>query len=357
MKKKIAVGLSGGIDSSFAAYRLKKEGWDVIGFTLKFYPQDNRCCDLDGLYRAQRLCSALGIPHYTLDATEVFSASVVSDFLSSYLSGSTPNPCARCNKHIKFGFLFEKLVSLGIEYLATGHYARLLRYRGDLYLAQAKDTKKTQEYFLSLISPKMLAHLVFPLADYTKEEVKKIVRERKLVCEERKESQDICFIAGSSYAKFIETHTVAAGSFQGPIVHVNGTVLGAHKGIYYFTYGQREGLGIGWKEPLYVVALDEKTRTVFVGERHCLAKSVFTVSGLNWFGRAEEYLSANKSWQEHVEVKIRYNAPRHPCILDIGKDRVKVTLKAVTNAVTPGQVAAFYYKNMLVGAGLIQKEP
>ncbi|MDD5584385.1 MAG: tRNA 2-thiouridine(34) synthase MnmA, partial [Candidatus Omnitrophica bacterium] len=240
MKKKIAVGLSGGVDSSVAAYLLRRQGYQVVGFTLKFLPQDNRCCDLDSLYQAQRLCQKLDIPHYVLDVNDLFEKAIVRDFVDKYLQGLTPNPCALCNRFIKFGFFFDKLKALKCDYLATGHYARIGKARGRFYLKCGKDKKKTQEYFLSLINPHVLPHVIFPLGNYTKERVKNIALQEKLLFKERKESQDICFVTERPYSKFISQHIQDAARYQGALRHVNGKLLGTHKGIYCFTYGQRE---------------------------------------------------------------------------------------------------------------------
>ena len=174
-RKRIAVGLSGGVDSSVAAYLLKKKGAEVIGFTLKFYPQENRCCDLDSLDQAKRLCFFLDIPHYVLDVGDLFRKKVIDYFNQSYLSGQTPNPCAYCNRFIKFGIFLEKVKTLDIDYLATGHYARLVKRGGGYFINKAKDRKKSQEYFLSLIKPEILKSLVFPLGLYTKSQVKKMI--------------------------------------------------------------------------------------------------------------------------------------------------------------------------------------
>jgi tRNA-specific 2-thiouridylase len=348
MKNKIAVGLSGGIDSSFAAYLLKKQGWEVVGFTLKFYPEENRCCDLDSLYQAKRLCDSLGIPHYIIDVGELFRKEIINYFINSYLAGTTPNPCAFCNRLIKFGYFFEKIKSLGIDYLATGHYARVIKKAGNFLIQRAKDQKKSQEYFLALIKKEILPCLNFPLADFTKEEVKKIAQKEKIMFKERKESQDICFVKEKPYTQFIEKNIELAGNFTGEIRHIEGKVLGRHRGIHYFTCGQREGLGIAWKEPLYVINIDAKTKTVTVGERKYLAKNSFMVTALNWF--IAQAPSAN------IKVKIRYNSPLYDCKLESKDDKVLVLLKEKIDAITPGQAAAFYDKDWLIGGGIIEKE-
>jgi tRNA-specific 2-thiouridylase len=353
-KSKVAVGLSGGIDSSFAAYLLKKQGYDVCGFTLKFYPRDNRCCDLDGLYQAQRLCSKLDIPHYTIDTTDFFKKEIVDYFITSYLSGLTPNPCSFCNRLVKFGYLFEKIRAMGFDYLSTGHYANIVKRKKYLLLKCAKDIVKSQEYFLSLIKPEILAHLIFPLGSYTKDKVKKISQKEKLMFQERKESQDICFVKEKQYYNFIEKTLKDPQNYYGNICHVNGKILGRHKGIYYFTYGQRAGLGISWHEPLYVLEVNERSNCVIVGEKRYLAKENFSVKSINSFVNWKSYFPDNKL--TGIKVKIRYNSKFYDCVLEFKGERILVTLKTAAEAVTPGQIAVFYHKDAVLAAGVIEKD-
>jgi tRNA-specific 2-thiouridylase len=345
MKKKVAVGLSGGVDSSVATYLLKKEGWDVIGFTLKFYPEENRCCDLESLYQAKMLCYKLDIPHYVIDVKDLFRKKIINYFINSYLKGLTPNPCAFCNRLIKFGYFFEKIKSLGIDYLATGHYVKTEKTKEDIFLKRAKDKKKSQEYFLSLINPPILNNLIFPLGDYTKEEVKKIAREEKIIFKERKESYDVCFIKDKHYTDFIEENI--SSSYQGEIRHIKGEILGTHRGIYHFTYGQREGLGIRWKKPLYVIDIEGENGTVIVGEKEYLYKDKFKVSNCNWFISPKEF--------KDIKVKIRYTSPLYDCKLELKDSFAIVYLKEKVDAPTPGQIASFYYEDILLGGGVIER--
>lgn len=353
-KAKVAVGLSGGIDSSFAAYILKKQGYDVCGFTLKFYPEENRCCDLDGLYQAQRLCSKLDIPHYTIDATDFFKKEIVDYFVTSYLSGLTPNPCSFCNRLIKFGYLFEKIRAMGFDYLSTGHYANIIKRKGYFLLKGAKDTFKSQEYFLSLIKPEILPYLFFPLGNYTKEKVKKIAKKEKLMFQERKESQDICFVKEKQYYTFIDKLIKNPQDYCGQIRHINGKVFGRHKGIHYFTYGQRSGLGIGWHEPLYVLRVNECDNSVVVGEKSHLAKESFSVKNVNNFVSWSDYFNNKKP--RDIKVKIRYNSKLHDCNLEFKKEKIMVSLKTAAEAITPGQVAVFYHNDAVLAAGVIEKD-
>ena len=347
-KKKVAVGLSGGVDSSVAAYLLKKKGFDVVGFTLKFFPKENRCCDLESLNQAQRLCAKLNIPHYSLDVKEVFNEDIIKYFVDSYTAALTPNPCVFCNRLIKFGLFLDKVKVFDVDYLATGHYVRLGKLKGNLVFRQAKDKNKSQEYFLSLVKPEKLNHLLFPLASYTKPKVKQIPKKNKLIFKERGESQDVCFVGDKSYIQFIKESVDNSKDYHGNICHVNGEVLGKHKGYYNYTYGQRSGLGIGWKEPLYVVDIIPETKTVVVGEKEHLARNSFLVENLNWF--------ANPAKFTNITVKVRYNSKLHSCNIQTEDDRVAVGLKNPIDAITPGQVAAFYYKDFLLGGGIIARD-
>jgi tRNA-uridine 2-sulfurtransferase len=347
MSKKVAIGLSGGIDSSVSAYLLVEQGYDVVGFTLKFSPQENRCCDLDSLYQAQRLCDKLNIPHYTLDAGLVFKREIIDYFIQSYLNALTPNPCSYCNRLIKFGYFFEKIKGLGLDYLATGHYVGLRKINDSLVFKKNKDKNKTQEYFLSLVEPGVLASLIFPLADYSKDQVKKMAHDKKILFKPRKESQDVCFVNDKTYPEFIEETYKDSLSGEGFFKHIDGKVLGSHKGLHHYTYGQRSGLGISWSEPLYVINMDVKNNEVTVGEKKHLAKKAFSVHSLNWFC---DFRSFN-----NISVKVRYNSPEIACSLLSKDDSIEVKLKGEVLGLAPGQVAAFYAQDIVIGAGIIDK--
>jgi len=350
MSKKVAVGLSGGIDSSVAAYLLKSLGYEVVGFTLKFFPQENRCCDLDSLYQAQRLCDKLSIPHYTFDAGEVFKKEIINSFINSYLNGLTPNPCTFCNKLIKFGFFFDRIKALNVDYLATGHYVSLVEKNERLFLKTNKDKKKSQEYFLAMLEPEILKNLIFPLADYDKAQVKQIAKDKNLLFKERKESQDVCFVVNKDYSEFIEESVSDFYKYTGQIKHVDGRVLGQHRGIYKYTYGQRQGLGLAWSEPLYVVGINEEHREVIVGEKEHLYREYFEIKDLNWFTKSGEDL-----FNKDIMVKVRYNSDSFLCQLKNVEEKLIVYPKEKVGGIAPGQVAVFYEDDLVLGAGIIAK--
>lgn len=345
--KKVTVGLSGGVDSAVAAYLLKKKGWDVTGFTLKLCSSRASCREEESFERAESLCRRLGIPHHIIDAGEEFEKNVVSYFTESYLLGLTPNPCAYCNRFIKLGFLLNKVKSLGFSYLATGHYTRAIKRKGYFLFRRGKDKKKSQEYFLSLVEPSAAGSLIFPLGGYTKDKVKRIASDNKLDFVERKESQDACFTEGESYINFIEKNSPDCFKYAGDIKHISGKILGKHKGIYRYTLGQRAGLGIAWPKPLYVIAIEAKTNTVIAGEREFLSRDCFSVVSLNWFAPPREF--------KNIKVKIRYNSKFYNCSLDIKENRAQVKLKEKAEAIAPGQIAVFYWKDLLLGGGIISR--
>lgn len=347
--KKIAVGLSGGVDSAFVAYLLKKDGWDVTGTILKLFQGTPPDYNPLSLIHAEKLCLALDIPHRVINAEKEFGERIIDYFIDSYLRGFTPNPCVFCNRFIKFGLLAEKIRDLGIEYLAMGHYAGVDKCRGRLLFKKAKDIKKSQEYFLALIPAAVLPRVIFPLSEYIKEDVIKEAQAAGILCKEQKESQDICFIENKDYAGFIEKKTVCRGHNEGEIRHVDGKLLGRHKGVHYFTYGQRTGLGIAWKEPLYVIGINGKSKVVTVGEIPYTYKKEFTVTGINWFDSPQNYTG--------IRVKARYNSPEYDCLIKLSaeKEEAKVFLVKEVNGIAPGQIAVFYYNDFVLGGGVISE--
>ncbi|UCC94618.1 MAG: tRNA 2-thiouridine(34) synthase MnmA, partial [Candidatus Omnitrophota bacterium] len=252
-----------------------------------------------------------------------------------------------CNQLIKFGYFFNKVDSLGIDYLATGHYARITKRDDGFFLQKGRDERKSQEYFLSLINPSSLSRILFPLGNLTKSQVKRMAKDEGIIFKERGESQDICFVNGRNYAQFIEENTPDFSRYAGDIQHINGKILGRHSGIYHFTYGQREGLRISWRRPLYVAGIDTHTNTVIVAEKECLYKDRFCVSSLNWFRLPSQF--------KNIQVKVRYNSPFYNCDVVLRGKTAEVVLKGSGSSIAFGQVATFYSGETVLGGGIISK--
>jgi tRNA-specific 2-thiouridylase len=357
-RKRIAVAMSGGVDSSLAAALLKKQGHEVIGVTFRMWPKEEcgssvgrACCNLEALTRARAVAEQLGIPYYVFDFSEDFKKKVIDYFCEQYLKGLTPNPCVICNEKIKFGLLYEKAIALDAGMIATGHYARLERNKrtGRFILRRGSGGGKDQTYFLFSLSQDQLKHTVFPLADYTKDRTRKIARKLKLVTFNTASSQDICFIQDQDYAQYIKKRT-GVDLKEGQIVDKEGRVLGVHKGIPFYTIGQRRGLGIAYKEPLYVTGIDRKANRVIVGTKKDVLKKSFMVQDINWI--AIEGLRAPM----RIKAKIRYNHEEASALITpAAANSIKVDFDTPQEAPTPGQAAVFYNKDIVVGGGWIKE--
>ncbi|MBD3246247.1 MAG: tRNA 2-thiouridine(34) synthase MnmA [Candidatus Omnitrophica bacterium] len=342
----VAVGLSGGTDSAAAALLLRQKGRDVRGVTLRML-SESRTGEEQRIDRAAEICRKLQIPHIVIDARIRFRECVVDYFLKNYRRGLTPNPCVICNRFLKFGLLLEEVRRRGIPRLATGHYARVVCFRKRRTFGRGADPEKSQEYFLSLVSPEAVPFLVFPLAEYRKQDVCQMAHRAGLVDPAQKESQDVCFVEGSSYADFIERHSSGESFPSGPIEHVSGEKIGRHHGIHRYTIGQRSGLGVSWPEPLYVVTIDVARNTLIVGERCCVRRRRFLVRNGNWFVPPWELA--------RCEVKVRYRSSFAPVRCEAKGDRIEVFLLEKSEGVAPGQIAAFYAEGALLGGGVIER--
>ncbi len=355
--RRIAVAMSGGVDSSLAAALLKKEGFDVVGLTFRMWPKEEcgssagrACCNLEAITRARAVAEDLKIPYYVFDFSEDFKKKVIDYFCDEYLKGRTPNPCIICNEKIKFGLLLEKAATLGIDLIATGHYARLAydRRSGRVLLKEGRDKKRDQSYFLFSLSQEQLKKIRFPLGDFTKERTRRIAKKMRLKTYNTISSQDICFVQDADYADYIMKKT-GMEIRQGEIADGSGKVLGTHKGIPYYTIGQRRGLGIAYGEPLYVTGIDIEKNRVIVGTKKDILKKGLTARRLNWIAIRE----IDKPLK--VKAKIRYNHKKADAVVTkAGPDSVKVEFKAAQAAPTPGQAVVFYDGDIVVGGGWIE---
>jgi len=356
--KKILVAMSGGVDSSLAAALLKKEGYDVIGMTFRMWPKEEcgtsfgrACCSLESITRARAVAGDLGIPYYVVDFSKEFKDKVIDYFCSAYLKGLTPNPCIICNEKIKFGALLEKARSLGAAYVVTGHYAKIgFDKKSDRFLLkEGKDKSKDQSYFLFSLSQKQLGSAVFPLGDMTKDKARALAKRLKLRTYDTASSQDICFVRDLNYAEYIKKKT-GVEIKKGEIVDGKGNVLGSHKGIPFYTIGQRRGLGIAYKEPLYVTGIDIGRNRIMVGTKKDVLKKSLTAENLNWIS-IKELKKPIK-----VTARIRYNHKKAKAtVTKTGENSVRVEFDEPQEAPTPGQAVVFYDKDTVVGGGWIKE--
>lgn len=354
-KTRVVVGMSGGVDSSATAALLLEQGFDVVGITLKLWPQDcvsraeDKCCGPQAVTDARAVCHKLGIPYYLIDEAEEFQTKVIKYFADEYKAGRTPNPCVMCNQNLKFGRLLDRADQLGAQYIATGHFARLEKCEGGsrTLLKRGRDLRKDQSYFLFSLRQEQLARAMFPLGEKTKSDTREVARHCNLKTADKEESMEICFVPDNDYGKFLQQANLAQ-KHRGDIVNLHGQVLGQHDGIEFYTIGQRKGLGISSPKPLYVVELDSQTNRVVVGDELALECDEFTVDRCNWipFDRPPEKLE--------VTAKIRYNHPGTAAtVTPLQNGRAKVKLHTPQRAITPGQAAVFYQNDLVIGGGWI----
>lgn len=347
---RVAVGMSGGIDSSVAAALLVEQGWEVIGFTLHMFKEGSRCCSLEDVQRARRVCEHLGIRHYTLNVVEQFEREVIVPFADAYANGLTPNPCIFCNRRFKFGVLLDRARALGCERIATGHYVRLVSTPDGLLLRRGLDSAKDQSYFLHRLTQEQLRHCLFPLGELRKEDVRRIAAEKKIPTTGMRETADLCFITDAGPAPLIERYHPEARR-EGPIVDASGRVLGRHQGLHHFTIGQREGLRVAAPHRLYVRELIPQTNTVVVGRREEVLQDTCLVEDVFW------QIGRPPSRESTLTVRLRY---QHPGVAatweELAPGRLRLHFAAPQFAVTPGQAAVFYDGDVLLGGGWIVKE-
>ena len=347
---KVAVAMSGGVDSSVAASLLVDQGADVFGVMMRLWVEDgrvNRCCSPEDVAGARLVASKLGIPFYVIDMKTAFREHVVAFFLSGYALGTTPNPCMECNRFIRWTKLLADAVALGAQYLATGHYARVEQRDGRYSLLRGVDPQKDQSYVLSVLGQDQLAHAVFPLGELTKAEVRDYARRRGLAVAERPESQDLCFLAGQDYRAFLRRNG-GDGFLPGPVLDTAGNAIGRHQGLPGYTIGQRRGIGVSANQALYVIAKDVAANALIVGPRQSLGRTTFRTLAANW-------VSADPPEDgRQAEVQVRYRASRVPCEITLLPDgTVDVRLEHPLPDVTPGQSAVFYRGEVCLGGAVI----
>ena len=342
---RVIVAMSGGVDSSVVAAQLKEEGYDVVGITLQLYDHGaalakaKACCAGRDIHDARRVAEEMGFPHYVLDYENVFKDSVIDEFADSYLAGATPVPCIRCNERVKFKDLLETAKDLDADCMATGHYIQ--RKQGPLKaeLHKAADQNRDQSYFLFSTTQDQLDYLRFPLGHLeTKDETRALARKYGLPVADKPDSQDICFVPDGRYTDVIEKLRPMAAE-PGDIVHLDGRVLGSHKGVIHYTVGQRRGLGIGGGDPLYVVKLDADARHVVVGPKEALATRTVPVKEINWLG--DEPFTSKSEWRVAVRVRST-RPPKEAIIRPLSETTAEVELVAPEEGVAPGQACVFY---------------
>jgi tRNA-specific 2-thiouridylase len=401
-KKRVLLGMSGGVDSSVAGYLLREEGYDVVGVTMKVWPQDcisraeDKCCGPQAVADARGVAHALGFPHYVVDETDQFEKVVIDYFAAEYRAGRTPNPCVMCNEKLKFGNLWQKAEMLGCDFIATGHYAiiehagvgigdphrnAIHNRRGDsgcdnraagvdapgyrrAVLRKGIDLRKDQSYFLFSLRQEQLQRALMPLGKMSKTEIRAIARQRGLKVAEKADSQEICFVPGQDYKAFLRSHLDHDEFHRGGIYDLDGNFIAPHEGLELFTIGQRKGLPGGSDRPRYVVDLDPETNRVIVGSAEDLFVEEFEIERVNWmaeenggWGSCDAGLAATRPFVLECVVKIRYNHPGTAAtVTPLDGNRARVQLHQAQKAVTPGQAAVFYDGDLVLGGGWICRQ-
>jgi len=353
LMSKVAVAMSGGVDSSVAAALLKQQGYDVSGVMLRLWSQpgkedSNRCCTPDSLALARRVAAKLDIPFYVVDAKDIFRNTVVQFFIDEYARGVTPNPCLVCNRRIRWEFLLNHALALGADFLATGHYARKQKDKGGrMKLLRGVDRSKDQSYVLYVLDQEKLARALFPNGEYEKTQIRRLAESLGLPTASRADSQDLCFLAGEDYRDFLRRNAPRVG-VPGQIITLQGDVLGEHQGLAFYTIGQRKGLGLSSPHPLYVIAKDPLRNTLTVGLQDELGSDALTVVDVNWI------TGEPPAGPFRAEVKIRYNARvAWAEVTPLNGGQAKVRFDEPQRGITAGQAAVFYDGDLVLGGGII----
>jgi tRNA-specific 2-thiouridylase len=355
-KQRVVVAMSGGVDSSMAAALLLEQGYEVIGIMLRLWaeagPAANRCCTPDAVADARHVADTLGIPFYLRDYKQIFKTTVVDYFTETYTHGLTPNPCLICNRQIRYGHLLDEAVALGAGYLATGHYARVRQTQDGAYqLLKGVDAAKDQSYVLHRLGQAQLAHVLFPLGEYVKSEVREMARARGLPVFNRADSQDLCFLGNGDYREFLSRHAAGAAR-PGPILDTTGRTLGEHQGLPYYTIGQRKGLGIAGPQALYVLALEPSRNAIIVGTAEELGHRELTAAKVTYVNDDPPPSPLR------ITAKIRYKALEASATLtSLSDSYAHVRFDEPMRDITPGQSVGFYQGHLVLGGGIIQYTP
>ncbi len=363
-QKKVIVGMSGGVDSSVAAALLKDQGYEVVGVFMHFWHDianklesidmriENRCCSREAEESARKVAQKLGIRFYSVNVSKEFKKAVVDYFLNEYNSGRTPNPCIECNRNIKFGIMIERALKMGADYVATGHYVKKLKTKNlklktNYKLLKAKDENKDQSYFLYTLNQKKLKHCLFPIGEYKKDEVRKLAKKYKLAIQDKKESQEICFIQSKHYGNFLKKYLKLN---QGNIVNKEGSIIGKHKGLPLYTIGQRRDIGIGGTGPYYVISINRRKNELVVSDnrndKNLFSKELIAKK-VNWISRSVPKFPLK------IKAKIRYRMNEENIVIDKINNKYKVKFLKAQRAIMPGQSIVFYKNNEVLGGGII----
>ena len=353
-KKRVLIGMSGGIDSTVAAILLQEQGYELVGATFRTFDsikesclaKEKGCCSIESIIEAQRMAAILGFEHHILDFRDTFREHVIANFVDEYAQGRTPNPCVLCNSHIKWGKLMQAAKEYGCDYIATGHYAQVAEHRGHYYLKNAVDTQKDQTYFLWMLTEENLRHTIFPLGGLTKMEVRQIALQHGFEALSKKaESQEICFVPNNDYRSFLAEQGVDIQ--VGEYVDAQGKILGYHQGYCHYTIGQRKGLGIALGSPKFVTKIDAETNRVTLGEREDLLTQQAHIKEVRL--RDVDWLKESPT----IEARIRYKSPAVSGYLEIGDEESSVWFDSPVWGVTPGQSLVIYKEGLVVGGGII----
>lgn len=354
--QKVVIGMSGGVDSSVAAFLLKKQGYDVVGVTMQIWQdeasyvqeENGGCCGLSAVDDARRVADQIEIPYYVMNFKDSFKENVIDYFIQDYLDGKTPNPCIACNRYVKWESLLKRSLDIGADYIATGHYARIVQLEnGRWALKKSATAAKDQTYALYNLTQYQLSHTLMPVGEYTKDEIRQIAKEINLRIANKPDSQEICFIPDNNYAGFIEESTGKA-PIPGNFVDMQGNVIGKHKGIIHYTIGQRKGLNLALGKPAFVVEIRPETNEVVIGDNADVFYDTLYANKLNFMSIED------LEGQMKVAGKIRYSHQGSPCTIEkVDKDIVKVVFDEPVRAITPGQAVVFYDGDIVVGGGTI----